>query len=59
MCIYFIKNDNDAAKAISSMLTADPAGSNPGKIEDEVRSACHVIRCQKPTRCVGDAMVIR
>ena len=59
MCIYFIKDDSDAAQAISLMLRADPAGKDPEKQQERTRSACQVIRCQKPMRCVADAVVIR
>jgi hypothetical protein len=59
MCIYLIRNDNDAAQAISLILRADPAGTAAAKDQDAIQAACLIIRCQKPLRCIGDAIVVR
>ncbi len=59
MCIYFVRDDNNAARAISIMLTADAGGKDDEKSYGVANPAFQFIRCQNPVRCLNVALVVR
>ena len=58
MCIYFVRDCDNAAEAISFMLRSNIDKTNLDARRQVDKQTCHFIRCQKTEQCVSAVLMV-